>query len=170
MKSFKRRSLSTGFLLLVFSANLFSANKYIEVVAYRANVRVAATTSATLVVTSHRGDIFELLGENPNWYQIQLFSGEIRHLHKSLAKEVLYKPEVPEDTALRSQIFQALNEAEARVIKEADQRYPPNSRLPMNLQYQTQLRDKYKLEVMHQLNSQAPIFRRIFLEGLKNDW
>ncbi len=170
MKSSTHSPLLTGFLLLAFSVNIFPANKYIEVVAYRANVRTAPKTSATLVVTSHRGDIFELLGESQNWYQVQLFSGELRHIHKSLAKESLYKPEVPDDISLRSQIFQALNEAEERVIKEADQRYPPDSRLQTNLQYQTQLRDKYKLEVMHQLNLQSPIFRRIFIEGLQNNW
>ena len=30
--------------------------------------------------------------------------------------------------------------------------------------------DKYKLEVMHQLNTLAPVYRRIAIEGLLNEW
>ena len=170
MKPSLDRSLLTGLLILALSGSAFSANQYVEITANRANIRSSATTSASLVVTAHRGDVFELLGESQNWYQIRLFSGELRHIHMSLAKEIIYRPVVPEDASLRRQIFEALHEAEERVIQEADQRYPPDTRLDRNLQYQTQLRDKYQLEVMHRLNSQPPIYRRIFIEGLNNGW
>jgi hypothetical protein len=170
MKLFLPRSFLTGSLILVLSGSVFSANKFIEITVNRANIRAAATQSASLVVTARHGDVFKLVGESESWYQVQLFSGELRHVHKSLAQEVLYEPEVPEDVSLRRQIFQALNEAEERLIKEANQRFPPDTSLQRNLQHQIQLRDKYKLEVMHRLNSQTPLYRRIFIEGLKKGW
>ena len=170
MGSWIFRTFWTSSLLLTFSGSAFSANQHIEITAYRANIRTAAATSASLVVTAHRGDIFELLGESPNWYQIRLFSGEIRHIHQSLAKIVVYRPEVPQSSSLRRQIFQALKEAEERVIQEAGRRYPPETRLRGNLQFQTQLRDKYKLEVMHRLNAQTPVYRRISIEGARSGW
>ncbi len=170
MKNWIFRTLWTGSLFLALPGSAFSANQYIEITAYRANIRTAATTSASLVVTAHRGDIFELLGASPDWYQIRLFSGEVRHIHQSLAKMVVYSPEGPESSALRRQIFQALEEAEERVIQEADQRYPTETRLRGNLQFQTQLRDKYKLEVMHRLKVQTPVYRRISIEGARSGW
>ncbi len=170
MKTFVHRSLLTGSLLLALTGSALSANQYVEITAYRANIRSGPATSASLVVTAHRGDVFELLDEGQNWYQLHLFSGEVRHLHKSLAQPISYQPEVPENTSLRRQIFQALNEAEERVIQEADRRFPPNTRLGRNLQYQTQLRDKYKLEVMHRLDAQPPVYRRISIEGLQKSW
>ena len=170
MKPSIYRSFLTGSLILALSGTAFSANQHLEITANRANIRDAATTSASLVVTARRGDIFELLGEGQSWYQVRLFSGEVRHIHKSLAKEIIYKQEVPESVSLRRQIFQALNEAEKRVIQEADARYPPATRLRRNLQYQADLRDKYKLEVMHRLNSQTPIYRKLSIEGLQNGW
>lgn len=170
MKFFLPRAFLTGLFISVLSGSAFSANKFIEITVDRANIRAAATQSASLVVTARRGDVFELVGESESWYQIQLFSGELRHVHKSLAQEVLYESEVPEEDSLRRQIFQALNEAEDRLIKEANQRFPPDTSLQKNLQHQIQLRDKYKLEVMHRLNSQTPLYRRIFIEGLRKDW
>ena len=170
MKTLVHRFLLTGSLLLGLTGSALSANQYVEITAYRANIRSAPSTSASLVVTAHRGDIFELLDEGKDWYQLHLFSGEVRHLHKSLAKQISYQPEVPEDSSLRREILHALNEAEERVIQEADRRFPPDSRLGRNLQYQTQLRDKYKLEVMHRLDAQPPVYRRITIEGLQKSW
>jgi len=164
------RFFLTGSLILALAGSAFSANQHIEITAYRANIRAAATTSASLVVTARRGDIFELLDASQNWYQVRLFSGEVRHIHKSLAREIIYKLEVPESASLRRQIFRALNEAENRLIKEADARFPPATRLRRNLQFQAELRDKYKLEVMHQLNFQTPIYRTLSIEGLQNGW
>ena len=170
MKLLIPRLFLTSSFILALSGSVFSANQHIEITAYRANIRDAATTSSSLVVTARRGDIFELLGESQSWYQVRLFSGEVRHIHQSLAKAIIYKLEVPESTSLRRQIFQSLDEAAKRAIHEADVRYPPDTQLRMNLQHQAELRDKYQLQVMHQLNSQTPIYRKLSIEGFRNGW
>ena len=170
IQSLLKLSFLLAFLISTFSGIAFSANQYIEIIVSRGNIRSAPTTSASLIATARRGDIFELLDSNQNWYQIQLFSGEVRHIHKSLAKQITYTPQGPKNTALRQQLFQAMIKAEERVVKEANERFPSSTRLRENLQYQTRLRDKYKLEVMHQLNTLAPVYRRIAIEGLLNKW
>ncbi len=170
MQPLIHRFLLTGSLILVLSGSTFAANQHIEITAYRANIRNGARISASLVVTARRGDIFEVLGESPSWYQVRLFSGEPRHIHKSLAKKVIYKLEVPESISLRRQIFESLNAADQRAIQEADKLYPPDTRLRMILDHQAVLRDMYQLQVMHRLNSHVPIYRKLSIEGFRNGW
>ena len=39
-----------------------------------------------------------------------------------------------------------------------------------NIEYSRILEDKYKLEVVHQFNTQAPIYIKIAVEGVEKNW
>lgn len=159
-----------GVLILSMPAIASSANQYVQITANRVNIRLAPSTAAQIVATGGKGDIFELQDESQRWYQIHLFSGETRYIHKSLAAEVSYRPEAPDSISLRRQIFKALGDAQDRIKKEADAKYPPHKGLKKNIEYTHILRDKYMLEVVHQFEVQAPIYRRISIEGTQKGW
>lgn len=153
-----------------FFGDLLAAERYVEVTKDNVNIRSAATTRSQTLGRANKGAVFHLTGENSPWYQIELFSGEARFVHKSLAKPVSYKPQAPEDPGVRQQIFQALNSVTERAEKEANDRFPPGKDLKKNLDYILLLNDRYKLELFQQNQLQAPIYRRIMIEGGQKGW
>ena len=103
-------------------------------------------------------------------YEIQLFSGDSRYIHKSLARPVSYKPQAPEDLTLRQQIYEGLGKAAERAETEANERFPPGKDLKKNLDYVRFLNDRYKLELIQQYQVQSPIYRRIAIDGGQKSW
>jgi hypothetical protein len=157
--------------LVVFaSKSIFAVNRYIEITRSTVNVRSEPSTSGSLVAKAKRGDIFELTGEENGWFQIRMFSGKSRFIHKNLAREAAYSLQVPQDLELRKKVYEGWFNAERRAKREADRRHPPDRDLEANLEYQQLLNDRYKLEMMQTLGVQAPLYRRIILEGNQNHW
>jgi hypothetical protein len=157
-------------VVLRLSGDLFAAERYVEVTKDNVNIRSAASTRSQTLGRANQGDVFHLTGEKGSWYEIELFSGEARFVHKSLARPVSYKPQAPEDPGARQQIFQALINVAERAEKEANDRFPPEKDLKKNLDYILLLNDRYKLELFQQNQIQAPIYRRIMIEGGQKGW
>lgn len=145
-------------------------NEYVRVVKGNVNIRNSASTQALKVAAAKQGDIFELAGEEGKWYEIELFSGGRRFLHKSLAKPVSYRPEVPEEVDVRRQLFKEWREIGERAKLEADRKYPPGKNLDRNLSHEQNLGDRYRLELLQKLGIQPPAYRRILIEGYQKGW
>ena len=165
-----KNSVILGLLLLASLTAPLSAQQYLQVTSRRANLRFAPTTGSSIVATTHREDIVELKDESGDWYHVRLFSGELRYLHKRLAREVHYSPEVPQEFSRRREIFKAFQEVDRKVKKEASRRYPADKNLKKNIEHAAILEDRYKLEVVHRFEVQAPLYRRIAIEGLQKGW
>ncbi len=147
-------------------------NKYIRIIGDRVNIRFAPSTSSVVVAFARAGDIFELADMSGDWYEIYMFSGEARYVHKSLAVVSEYRVTLPQSVATRRTVFKAFVKAEDRATAEADRRYPPTNRqnIERNIDYQRILDDRYKLDVTQQHGVQPPIYRKLVAEGLKNGW
>jgi hypothetical protein len=149
---------------------LLAYKEYVKVVKASVNIRSEPSTRSVKVVSAKEGDIFELVGEEGKWYEIQLFSTGRRYLYKTLAKPVSYSPEVPEDVDIRRQLFQEWAEVGEKARSEAERRYPAEKSLERNLNHEQILGDRYRLELLQRLGVQAPAYRRILIEGYQKGW
>ena len=61
-------------------------------------------------------------------------------------------------------------EVDRKVKEEAARRYPADKNLKKNIEHAAILEDRYKLEVVHRFEVQAPLYRRIAIEGLQKGW
>lgn len=156
-------------VILFLPTLAFSAPRFVETVR-NANIRAGAATNATLVATSNKGDIFQLIQETDKWYVIRMFSGEDRYLYKTLARIASYTPTLPETIEQRRNVFRDWNEAEAAAQSDADRRYPPDKNLKRNLEYFQLQADRKKLDIAHKYGLQPPDLRRIILEGSFKGW
>ena len=147
-----------------------SFNEYVRVTRQKVNIRSAPTTRSKIVAPARRGNVFEVRSEDDKWYEIQLFSGGRRFIHKSLVEKASYRPEVPDDVELRRQIFRQWKEAGLRAEKEANRKYPREKDLERNLEEIQLLGDRYRLELLHELQVEAPVYRRILIEGYQKGW
>ena len=163
----KTAIISTVFLFLMTYA--FSAPRFVETTR-NANIRSRPSTSATLVATAEKGDIFQLIEETDKWFQIEMFSGEERFLYKNLARITAYEPSLPGTIEERREVFQAWNKIDNSAKAEADRKYPPDRNLKQNLDYLHLQLDRKKLEIAHKYGLQAPDLRRIVLEGNFKGW
>ncbi len=162
----------TFLLLSVFvflTTFVLPAPRYVETIR-NANIRAAAATNATLVATSRKGDIFQLIKETDKWYIIQMFSGKNRYIYKTLARISAYTPSLPETIEQRRHIFREWNEAEESAQVDANRRYPPEKNLKRNLDYLHLQYDRKKLDLAHKYNLKPPDLRRIVLEGGFKGW
>ena len=157
-------TIGIGCQLVVLGKN------YVEITRNRVNIRSRPTTSASVIVRAELGDIFEMDEEQEGWYKIHLFSGDWRYLHASVAKEVRYVSETPEDSSLRRKFFQAWQEIKIKIQQEADNRHSPQDDLQQNIEFSRRLEDRYKLELIHKFNFQPPVYRRIAIEGFQKGW
>jgi len=118
--------------------------RFIEITGNIVNIRTGPSTSATIITRAKKGDIFELKGETNGWYEIDMFSGEYRYIHESLAKLTTYTISLPSSASICQKIFNFIGEAEDRAMDEADQKYPMNipDNIYQNIDYQRLLIDK----------------------------
>ena len=156
-------------LFILISTLAYSAPRFVETIR-NANIRADSTTRSTLVATSKKGDIFQLMKETEKWYIVRMFSGENRYIFKNLARITTYTPSLPETIEERREVFRAWNEADADARAEADRRYPPDKNLKQNLNYMQLQTDRKKLAVTHKYNLQPPDLRRIMVEGNFKGW
>jgi hypothetical protein len=157
-------------LIVTMAVTAYSADQYIQVTGDNVNIRFSPSTSSQIITVARKGDIFKLEGEEQEWYAISMFSGEYRYIHKSLAQELFYEPIAPGSVSVRQQMYRAFWDLEGKAMAEADRRHPPTVDVMKNIEYSRILEDKYKLAVVHQFNTQAPIYTKIAVEGAENSW
>ena len=168
------------FVLVVALQSLpvaLAAEEYVQITGDRVNVRFWPSTASRVVAQARRGDIFKLYDILDQWYGINLFAGHTRYLHRSLAKVVDYRPELPED-AVRYSIFHAAVGAERRSREDADAEFPSRDSsyrlIPGNpdkrSKYRRILQDRYILQIYHDHGLQPPLYRIIRGEGLTKGW
>jgi len=165
-----KKCLMSAALMITMSVTAYSADQYVQVTGDNVNIRFSPSTSSQVIASARKGDIFELEGEEQGWYEISMFSGEYRYIHNSLAKEVPYEPKMPESVSVRQQMYRAFWDLEGKAMADADRRYPPTIDVMKNIDHSRILEDKYKLEVVHQFNTQAPIYIKIAAEGVEKNW
>lgn len=155
-----------------------AGEEYIKVVGKVANIRTGPGTSSGVIVQARKGDIFELRGQEGEWYKIAMFSGEWRYIYKPISKKVTYTLLLPTSISTRRSIFRALSSAEDRSQTEADRKYPIADRyghpisgnMERNIDYMRLLDDRYKLGVFHQFGVQPPIYIKLIVEGVEKEW
>jgi len=168
---FKRLILFISLVLLLFVVDLtlvFSGDNYIQVTRENVNIRLKSSSSSTIITKVKKEDIFEFISEKDNWYEINMFSGEYRYIHKSFGKIISYVPTLPKSESIRKAIFHELCEAEDKADIKAAAKYPNDTF--KYIDYSRILDDRYKLEIFHRYNVQPPIYTKLIVEGAKKGW
>jgi opacity protein-like surface antigen len=60
----------------------------VRIMAFRAPIRQAAALEAPVIILADKGQVFDVIEKADKWYLIQLPSGGVGYLHKSVAEEV----------------------------------------------------------------------------------
>ncbi|NOQ24447.1 MAG: SH3 domain-containing protein [Bacteroidales bacterium] len=162
-----KKKVVLSVLLYIIIMPLFGQN-YIQIIKYDANIRLKPSSSSVVITQALNGNIFKLINEKDAWFEILIFSGEYRYIHKSLCKKTDYVISLPESEQLRKTVFLELLNGEDKAQRVADKNYPND--IYKNIDYARSLNDKYKLDVLNKFGLQPPIYSKIILEGIKKKW
>ena len=138
--------------------------KYIGISAIKAPIFVNPDVKSELIAYAANKDVFELMGERPEWYEIDMFSGEYRFVSKADAVPTEFSPTLPDD-GIQDRVWEELGKAEDRSIIEADKKYSPDKDMMKNIDYSRVLQDRFKLEIFHKYRLAPPIHGPLTVKG-----
>jgi SH3-like domain-containing protein len=152
-------------LNLIWVGSPGAEDRYIKVTGDRVNIRSEPNTKAQIVTKANRGDVFKVVSEEGDWYEISMFSGEWRYIYKPITAATTYTMEIPEDEELISTIFMALVQAENRALDQAAGKCSGD--LHACSKHERLLNDQYTLNVFHEFNLQPPLYNKLIIEGVR---
>ena len=127
---------------------------------------------------AQKGDIFQVVGQTEDWYEILMFSGEPRYVTKSdyvypLAKTDLiegHRMSLPTSTARSRSIFWDTEKGLDRAAREALELIPATLNRERYTVLKKVLEDKILLEMFHIHGLQPALYRELVAEARREGW
>lgn len=151
--------------------------EYVMMRGDKINIRTGPGLDRAVVAQAAKGDLFELVGETDQWYEIVLFTGDQRFVHKFWALEVGDPDSVPEinlrlprSAGIRRSLYLDIYFAEARAQDQADEVIPPSTDRERNRYFRRMLEDGAVLTVMDIYDVQPVLYWHLIEEAVDKDW
>lgn len=154
------------FSFLLPTAASFAEDIYIAVTGDVVNVRAEPSTESLIVAKAVRGDIFQVVSEEGDWYAVSLFSGEPRYIFKPITRETFYEINLPIDRETIKAIYRAVVRSENRALDEAAAACSGD--VVECVRMERYLSDKYTLQLFHRFGLQPPCYHYLIVEAAKN--
>jgi len=144
-----------------------SDTKYVVVGSHVVNLRTGPSTDRVLIGRADKGDLYAYVGETGDWFEIEMFSGDRRYIHKSFAYPLTesqivpgHNLQLPADSvarALRATIRWAIDRAEV----EATEVLPASLDAERHATLRRILEDRILLEAFHRHGVQPVVYRML---------
>jgi hypothetical protein len=148
-----------------------TCSEYVVMISRNINLRTGPSTDRFIVGRAWKGDVFELVDEIGNWYEILMFSGEYRYVSKSWAARLTeadilpgHSMAAPADDETRNSLYRDILHARERAGREADELLPPLIDEERNRALRNILEDRHILEVMQIYSIQPALYCEIVNE------
>jgi hypothetical protein len=165
------------FLVVVIPSTNAWCGKYVMMRGDKINIRTGPGLDRAVVAQAAKGDLFELAGETADWYEIVMFSGDHRFVHKFWALEVAdpdsfldINLRLPVSAGTRRSLFLDIYFAETRAENQADEIIPPSADWERNRHFRRMLEDKAILDVMDIYEVQPILYWHLMEEAIDQDW
>lgn len=142
------------------------------------NLRTGPSTEAIVIGRAEKGDIFQVVGQTEEWYQILMFSGETRYVTRSdfvypLSRDSLsaaHGMTVPASTAQARSIFWDTEAGLDRAAREASEVIPRTLNLERHTVLRKILEDRILLETFHIHGLQPAVYQDLVAEARRERW
>ena len=142
------------------------------------NLRTGPSTDAMVIGRAGKGDIFPVVGQTEDWYQILMFSGETRYVTRSdfvypLSRGQLIEAHgmsLPASTARVRAVFWDTEAALDRAAREASEVIPRTLNLERHTVLRKILEDGILLETFHIHGIQPALYRDLVAEARREGW
>jgi hypothetical protein len=152
------------------------SKEYVVMISRNINLRTGPDTGSFIIGRAWKGDIFELVGEAGNWFEIEMFSGDSRFVSKSWAAKLTESSLLPAhrmslplaDDTLRS-LHRDITHARERAAREADEIIPASVDQRSHEDFRRILEDRHVLEVMAMYSVQPALYADLANAVAKRD-
>lgn len=159
--------LLSSVILIFFTCSVLSAD-YIVTISKNVNIRTEPYIDAFIIGRAKKGDLFKYQGETEKWYKIEMFSGEIRYIGKTvsarLTKEQIlpgHNMILPDSEKELKMLCKAISDAIKRSEKEADEIIPISISKERHNNYLSIRKEINILYIIHQYNIQPVLYSKI---------
>ena len=164
-------------LVVLFPVAHCWCGEYVMMRGDKINIRTGPGLDRAVVAQAAKGDMFEMVGETTDWYEIVLFTGDHRYVHKFWALEVGdpdslpgIRMDLPESAGIRRSLFLDIYFAETRAQDQADEIIPPSSDRDRNRHFRRMLEDEAILSVMDIYEVQPVLYWELMEEAIARNW
>jgi hypothetical protein len=175
----RHRTVIVAVIALIAVLNVVAPSavckEYVVMLSRNINLRTGPGTDRFIVGRAWKGDIFELVGEIGNWYEILMFSGDYRYVSKSWSARLTesdispgHGMSLPETCGTLHPIYGDVLHAKARAATEAGEIIPASIDGERNGVFRRVLEDRHILEVM-EIHSVQPALYRALMDKLTRD-
>ena len=147
------------------------SREYVVMLSRNINLRTGPGTDRFVIGRAWKGDIFEMVEEIGNWYEIVMFSGDYRYGSKSWAARLTEADLLPghgmippSDGDRLNSLYRDIIHAMERAGREADEIIPPLDDEGRNRVFRNLLEDRHVLEVMQIYSVQPALYCEIINE------
>jgi len=146
MKSYKIFLILT---LILFCFTITTSAKFVQVISEKADIRVRILpeTESIIVCEALEGDIFRYKNEINGWIEIEMFSEDLRYIHRSFVQVLNRGVSAPFSEDVCSKLKERLEIAKERSIAES------------NYIHQNILFDRYVLDIFHEFALQPVVYQ-----------
>ena len=142
------------------------------------NLRTGPSTNAMVIGRAEKGDIYRVLGQSEDWYEILMFSGESRFVTKAdyvypLETRQLadgHRMALPPSTARARSIFWDTEQWLDRAAREALEILPATLNRERYRVLKKILEDRILLEMFHIHGIQPALYRDLVAEARREGW
>jgi hypothetical protein len=177
-----RRQLVTalGMLVILIVLTPSAQTRCAEYVMMRGdkiNIRTGPGLDRAIVAQAAKGDMLEMVGETEDWYEVVLFTGDHRYIHKFWALEIGDPDSLPEinlrlprSAGTRRSLYLDIYFAEVRARDQADEIIPRSADRERNRHFRRILEDGAVLAVMDIYDVQPILYWELMEEAIACDW
>lgn len=168
-------ALAIVFVFLVLAPALSA--EFLVTIAKNVNIRTGPGTGNFIIGRTEKGDLYKYVGEEDDWYKIEMFSGEIRYIGKSVGARLTeqqllpgHEMAVPESESRRRLIYKDILNARERAKKEAGEIIPEHINQERHENFRAIREDGNILYIMHSYGVQPALYDYFMGEGEHKSW
>ena len=169
-----RRHLYFSIMMFVVTCQLGIAQEYVVTKTKHVNIRTNPTTRSFVVGQSMKGDIYEMIGEEGEWFVIKLFSENPRYINKCCAAKlegsISSRLVLPESSDQCESIYSSIQALQLRARREATELIPPTIDEELNMNMQHILEDMHILNLFKIYSLNPALYPILIGKAIQNNW
>jgi hypothetical protein len=142
------------------------------------NIRTGPTTDAMVVGKAQKGDVFRVVREVEDWFEIRMFSGEVRYVTNAdyvypLTEDQIvegHELSLPLSTARSRGVFWDTERGLDRAAREASEIVPVTMNREIHTRFRKILEDRILLEMFHIHGIQPALYGDLVAEARREGW
>lgn len=138
------------------------------------NIRTGPSTQSYVVGRSMKGDIYELIGEEDEWFVIKMFSQKSRYINKCCATRlkgpVTDRLVLPQSDDRLKSIYTSIQALKHRARREATELIPQSVDAELNMNMQHILEDMHILNLFKIYNLNPAVYPFLIEKAVQSNW